>query len=343
MNILYHLTILPPPIPQAEAISQEIGALQRHFGGRTIYLNPNQHAPIYIPRLLFGFHKLIQLRAWEADMHVHHLYNPDPFPFPILRMLRRPVVYSLTGGVTRRLNVSFFAKLAAITVTDEASLARLRGWGLKNVYLTRPGIDVNRFTHTPLTLESEIRLMVGSAPWTRRQFRTKGIEALLEAAQRKPRLRLVFLWRGVLAEEMTERVAARGLQAQVTVLNRLVDVNQVLAEVHASVVLADAPDLVKAYPHSLLESLAAGKPVIVSRTIPMAAYVEEKGCGVVAKDVTSQEVLAMVETLGREYSQLQDSAQTWGKRDFSMEGMITSFEDLYRQVLNQQTVQISDR
>jgi glycosyltransferase involved in cell wall biosynthesis len=333
MKILYQLTILPPPIPQAEAISQEIRTLQRHFGGRTIYLNPNQHAPIYIPRLLFGFHKLIQLRAWEADTHVHHLYNPDPFPFPILRMLRRPVAYSLTGGVAQRPNVPFFAKLAAITVTDEASLARLQSWGLENVYLTRPGIEVNRFTHTPLTLGSEIRLMVGSAPWTRRQFRTKGIEALLKAAQREPRLRLVFLWRGVLAEKMTERVAAMGLQERVSVLNRLVDVNQVLAKVHASVVLADAPDIVKAYPHSLIESLAAGKPVIVSRAIPMAAYVEEKVCGVVAEDVTSQEVLTAVRALTKGYSDLQDSARTWGKRDFSMEGKIASFERVYEEIL----------
>lgn len=132
---------------------------------------------------------------------------------------------------------------------------------------------------------------------------------------------------------MTERVAAMGLQERVTVLNRLVDVNQVLAKVHASVVLADAPDIVKAYPHSLIESLAAGKPVIVSRAIPMAAYVEEKGCGVVVEDVTSQEVLAMVETLGREYGQLQDSARTWGKRDFSMEGKIASFERVYEEIL----------
>jgi hypothetical protein len=44
--------------------------------------------------------------------------------------------------------------------------------------------------------------MVGSAPWTKGQFRTKGVEALLEAARQNPRLHLIFLWREVLAEEM---------------------------------------------------------------------------------------------------------------------------------------------
>ncbi len=335
MNILYLLTILPPPVPRAEALSQEIAALQRRFGGQTVYLNPNQHSPIYVPRLLFGFHKLRQLRAWESQVDVHHLYNPDPFPFPILRMLRRPVVYSLTGGVTQQPNLSFLARMAAITVMDEASLGRLQDWGLKNTFLVQPGIETTHFTHAPLPLTSEIRLMAGSAPWTKGQFHTKGVNALLEAARQEPRLRLVFLWRKVLAEEMIQRVRAMGLQHQVTVLNRMVDVNQVLAGVHASVVLADAPDIVKAYPHSLLESLAAGKPVLVSRAIPMAEYVARTTCGVVVEEVTPAGILAALAELKQQYATLQRSARQVGQRDFELDGMIASFERVYRCILEE--------
>ncbi|MFN8459435.1 MAG: hypothetical protein U0401_33095 [Anaerolineae bacterium] len=57
MNILYHLTILPPKLPAAEALSQEISALRGRFGGELVYLNPNQRSPIYLPRLLFGFQR----------------------------------------------------------------------------------------------------------------------------------------------------------------------------------------------------------------------------------------------------------------------------------------------
>ena len=58
MNVLYHLPILPPKLPEAEALSQEITALQTAVSGNLIYLNPNQTSPIYVPRLLFGWHKL---------------------------------------------------------------------------------------------------------------------------------------------------------------------------------------------------------------------------------------------------------------------------------------------
>jgi glycosyltransferase involved in cell wall biosynthesis len=334
MRILYHLTVLPPKLPEAEAVSQEISALREQFGGDLVYLNPNQHSPVYVPRLLFGFHKLKQLWAQETRFDVHQFYNPDPFPFPILRLLRRPVIYALSCGVTnRRPNVAFFNSLAAVVVSDERSLNRLRAWGLRNSFLVSPGIDTSRFTFSPLPLHSEIRLMVGSAPWSRGQFRTKGVDALLSAAQQAPELRLIFLWRGVLADEMERRIKAMNLEKRVVMLKERVDVNKVLAGVHASITLAANPAIVRSYPHSLMDSLAAGKPILVSQAIPMSDYVERTGCGKIVQDVTPAGVLAAVQELVQEYQDLQRSAQQVGQQDFSQKGMITSFQRVYERIL----------
>lgn len=334
MKILYHLTVLPPKMPECEALSQEISALRQHFGGDLIYLNPNQHSPVYLPRLLFGFHKLRQLRRLEAKVDIHHLYNPDAFPFPVLRFLRRPVIYSISSGVSeRRPNVAYFDSLAAVAVPDERSFNRLRAWGVKNVFLVRTGINTRRFTVTPVPLQSEFKLLVGSAPWTTDQFKTKGIDALLEAAQLNPQLRLTFLWRGVLAAQMEERVKRLNLERQVDIINKQVDVNQVLAGMHASIALAASPGIIKAYPHSLLDSLAAGKPVLVSRAIPMSDYVEDNGCGKIVKNITAADILAAVDNLRHDYEKSTAAAQRVGQRDFSQEAMIESFQTMYREVL----------
>lgn len=337
VNILYLITTLPPKLPACEAISQEIGALQARFGGQVVYLNPNHQSPVFIPRLLFGFHQLNQLRTQEKTVQLHHLYNPDPFAFPILRWLQRPVIYSLSCGVNdRRPNLAFFQALAAVAAADERSFNRLKAWGLSNVFLVRPGIDTTRFSHSPLSLRSlrsEIRLMVGSAPWTKEQFRSKGVEAMLAAAQQNPQLHLVFLWRGVLAEEMERRVRQMGLTQQVEVINRQVEVNQVLAGVHASITLAANSAIIKSYPHSLLDSLAAGKPVLVSRAIPMADYVEQTGCGQVVEKVTPADILAAVEALAHNYETHQRMAQSVGQRDFALPIMLNSFQQLYEGVL----------
>jgi glycosyltransferase involved in cell wall biosynthesis len=344
MNILYHLTVLPPKMPEAEAMSQEISALRAHFGGDLVYLNPNQFSPVYVPRLLFGLHKLRQLWAREATLQMHQLYNPDPFPFPILRLLRRPVIYTLSCGVgNKRPNVAFLNALAAVTVSDERSLKRLKSWGVDNSHLVRPGIDKSRFTFSPLPLGSEVRLMVGSAPWARTQFRTKGVEALLSAAQQSPNLHLIFLWRGVLAEEMEARVRRMNLGKQVMVLNRRVDVNQVLADVHASITLADSPAIVRSYPHSLMDSLAAGKPILVSRAIPMSDYVEQTSCGQVVERVEPGSILAAIEALALRYEDLQKAARQVGGRDFSQQAMIASFQKVYDRVMHSRVMHSTNR
>lgn len=333
MNILYHLTVLPPKMPACEALSQEITALRHRFGGELIYLNPNQYWGIYLPRLTFGFHRLRHIRALEKKLDVHHIYNPDPFPFLVLRYLQRPIVYSISSGVgERQPNLAFFSSLAAIAVPDERSFSRLVRWGLDNVFLVRSGIDTSRFSFSPIPLHSEIRLMIASAPWSPAQFRAKGVDALLEAAQQNQRLRLIFLWRGVLADEMKRRIRRLRLERQVEVINKQVDVNHVLADVHATITLASKPGIVKSYPHSLLDSLAAGKPVLVSRAIPMSDYVEQTGCGQVVENVTSADIASAIETLAQNYDLLQTGARQVGQRDFSQQGMLASFQKVYHHV-----------
>jgi glycosyltransferase involved in cell wall biosynthesis len=338
MNVLYHTTILPPKLPDAEALFQELRLLRAHFPGDVVYLNPNQTSPLYVPRFLFGYQALADLRRRERNIDLHHVYNPDPYAFPVLRHLRKPIVYSISGGVgERRPNIPFFNSLAAVVVSDERSLHRLQGWGLKNCLLVRPGIDAARFTYTPLALERSMRLLIASAPWTVEQFASKGIDALLGAAQQTSDLHLTFLWRGVLGAEMEQRVRSLGLKERVCVIDKQVDVNQMLANVHAAIALATRPGIIRAYPHSLLDSLAAGKPVLVSRTIPMSDYVEKTGCGVVVERVTPAQILQAVEQVRNRYDDLQRAAA--GAHDFSAEALVRRMSAVYETTLSRMRAQ----
>ncbi|MBN2391085.1 MAG: glycosyltransferase [Anaerolineae bacterium] len=331
MNVLYHLPILPPKIPAGEALSQEIQALRNGNGGDLVYVNPNQNSVIYIPRLLFGLSMLKALRDREKNFDLHHFYNPDPFPYPYLLGLRRPVIYTISSGISaRHIHLRYFNRLAAVAVYDERSQQRLVQAGLRNVHLIRPGIDISRFTCTPLPLGRELRLLVASAPWTRAQFRTKGIDALLKAAQQDPHLHFIFLWRGILIEEMERRIHGLDLESQITLINSFVNVNQILAGVHATITLATNAALIKAYPHSLLDSLAAGKPVLVNRAIPMADYVEQKCCGVVLDKVAAESILEAIVTLSENYAKLTTEAAAVGQRDFAQANLLQVYEQIYQ-------------
>jgi glycosyltransferase involved in cell wall biosynthesis len=198
------------------------------------------------------------------------------------------------------------------------------------VRVVRPGIDLTRFAPTPPPTDIPPTLLMGSAPWTREQFRTKGVDALLAMAQRDPELHLVFLWRGILYEEMMRRVRASGLSDRVEVINQRVDVNAVLARVHAAVILTTEETLIKAYPHSLLEALAVGRPVVVSRSVLMATEIVQRGCGVVIDEVNVTSIQQALEQLFREYPGYRRQALEFDKHQFASEKMLTAYAQIYR-------------
>ncbi|MEM7352878.1 MAG: glycosyltransferase [Acidobacteriota bacterium] len=337
MSIVFLIPTPPPVLPEAEAYAQEIGALRRRFGGRVVYINPNRflprHLPVQLPRPLFGWHLIPGLWLAGRSHAIYQIYSPTLYAYPLLSALRRPVVFNLTGQLGEAsVPAECFRRLAAITVPDPASLARLREAGLDNVYQVRAGIDTRKFHPRPQALDDEIHLLSASAPWTHEQFHSKGVDALLDAALREPRLHLTLLWRGVLTREVHRRVDDKGLRDRVRIVDQLVDVDQELAQAHATVNLATRGDIVKAFPHSLMESVAAGKPVLVSRAIPMAEPVATRGYGVVVEEVTADAVLAAVRRLETDYAGLTQRAAALGHDDYSLDGMLESFEAVYRQI-----------
>ena len=336
MRVLYHLTVPPSPLAALDAMVQEVEALRAlsEDGGQVIHLYPGRTPGTRFPRRWWGLQHVPYLRRAEQDFDIHHIFNPDPFPFDLLRFLRRPIVYTATAGahgVDRTTIQRLAQRVHTLVVPTEAERAELSQWSISNVVAIRPGIDITRFSHTPPPTQP-FTLLMGSAPWTIEQFESKGVEALLEAAQARRDLRLIFLWRGLHVGEMERRVAQRGLGERVTVINHQVDVNEVLAQVHAAIVLADDTKLVKAYPHSLLEALAAGKPVLVSRAIPMADYVEQTGCGQIVESVNSQEVLAALAQLESDYDTRQIAALQAGQ-EFSQQRSIVAYKQLYVSLL----------
>lgn len=320
MSIAYLLPTLPPKAEQAEAIAQEITLLRRNFGGELLYVNPNAAlGRTLIPRAGFGWHVLPALRKLAQKVDLFHFFNPDPFPYPFLLALTKPVVYTITAGTEARPNLPFFRRMAMVTTADERALTKLKDWGLQNVAWQRPGIDAARFTHHPLPLPSDqpLRLLVASAPWTAAQFQSKGFDALLAAAQNLPDLHLTLLWRGLMVGEIHRRIAELGIGERVIVIDEIVDVNQILASVHAAAIFAAAPGILKSYPHSLLDALAAGKPVLLSNTLALSDYVNTEQCGVVIDQINSQAILRGIAQLRANYALYAQNAVTVGQRDFT--------------------------
>ena len=332
MRVLFHVTTPPSPCAARDAVLQDVDAIRALVAGDVMHLYPTRQPGTRIPRRLWGLQHALRLMSQDRRVDAHHVFNPDLYSFEVLRLLRKPIIYSVVAGVrpqhrAQAERLQQRARMIIVPAADDE--ARLRSWGIMNVAVAPPGIQVERFTCTPVEPHAEPTLLMGSAPWSEAQFHSKGVDALLEVARQRPQLRLIFLWRGVLEESMRRRIRDAGLQERVTVLTQQVDVNRVLAGAHASVALAGDEALIKAYPHSLLESLAAGKPVLISQIIPMARDVQAQGCGVVVDDINPLTVGAAVDELLVNYARYAAAARQATQRVPNQAQMALAYQNIY--------------
>ena len=339
MNILYHLTSPQPPIEQTDAVFQEVAMLKDHFHGQLINHFPWSKPSRVFPKALYGLHTRSLLKQLATTTDLHHIYYANLYRFPFMKHLKKPVIYSIIASLEGQRKPRGLQALDApfhIVISNQRDRQILLSWGINDFSLIRPAINTTAFSYSKPATQKEFVLLMASAPWVKKQFDIKGVDALLQAVSQKSDLRLILLWRGLLLHELQTRIDKYGVRDRVEIINKRVDVNQVLARVHAATVLSKSANVVKAYPHSLLESLAAGKPVLTSQAIPMADYINERHCGVTINPVSALSVITGIEQLQSQYESYRTNAHTAGQQDISRDQLLQAYENVYSKVQTRQ-------
>lgn len=334
MRIGHHLMMPRPPRPEHDAVYQEARFLADRLGGEVDFLYPARRYHRWLPRRLYGMTQTAHLEELDKRVDAHQVYSNGLFVYPALDGLRKPVVYCLTTPLGRRPQPGAMAGARAWVTPIERDADSLRRAGAGRVEVLRPGIELGRFSDCapPPPLTDGLTLMAGSAPWTPRQFRTKGLTALLDTAVSRPELRLILLWRGAHVRRLRASVARRRLADRVEILDRPVAVEEVLGRSHAAVVLSASAQLVKAYPHSLLEALAAGRPVLLSPVIELARTVRACGAGELVPELSSAALTAAVDRLRAGYLERQRAAAAMDLAEFSRARLLERYRALYHEL-----------
>jgi len=333
MKIAYYSTIPSPPIPGTESVYNDIRILKDYFKGKHLNLYPFKKPHPRFPWQIIGFHRFRDLQKIDRSVDVHHIFSSGIHPFPILRTLRKPVVYTVTAGMyhpKERLKWPGYT----MVVGSEKDFTIAKTLGIKDCIFIRPGINCSRIQRNPLLLKDQLILLSASAPWIYSQFHEKGFDLLFEAISRRRNLHLVILMRGVLTDILRDRVKSHDVEDQVTVIDTFVDINTILSQIHGTIVLAENSRVIRPYPHSLIESLAAGKPIIVSNTIPMADYVRENDVGCIVQDHSIESLESAIDRFIEEYATLSFNAEEILGKDFSKEQMIADYLHVYEKILD---------
>ncbi|MCB0667517.1 MAG: glycosyltransferase [Saprospiraceae bacterium] len=335
MSVLYLHTAPKPNLPGTDAVFQESEILRSRFGGNELVIYPFLNPSSYLPRFLYGWHKFLEIGKFQKEIALNHVFSPGLFHYPILKILKKPIVYSVTATLRDEdleRPLTSFRSLANILVNSERDRRKLSDRGFENVVQVPPVVNVESLKPGPVPDGQQFILLMASAPWEANQFDSKGINLLLRAVKEAPWLKLVLLWRGRLMEELQNRIQKEDVREQVEVIDELVNIQEVMDRVHATVLLAKTGEIVKSFPHSLVESVACAKPVVISDTIAMSDYVKNFGCGLVLKRFDLPSLLPILEQLRNDYSVFREAAERVGGSSFSSEHVLEKIGQVYHQI-----------
>ncbi len=158
------------------------------------------------------------------------------------------------------------------------------------------------------------------------------LEAFHRGVASDPRAHLLFVGRGALKSELERQIGALGLQERVHLLGLRSDVPEILNAADVFVLSSDY----EGNPLSVMEAMAAGKPMVCTAVGGVPELVEDGKCGLLVpprdvKDLAGA-IRHMLENPEARKSMGEASARRAVER-FDLRVMTEAYENLYRTVM----------
>lgn len=284
------------------------------------------------------------IRAHDIDVVHTHGYKANFYGWLAAQPLGTPLVATCHNWTNDT------AALRIYCLLDHAILSRfhrvvavsenvewfLRCFGLPRGKITRipNGVDVAAFQRGQPTLRQGVRggILVATVG---RLAPEKGLQYFLQAAQKVsadfPEATFLLIGEGPLRMELEGLARSFGLHDRVCFLGH----QENMPDVYASIDILVQPSLKEAMPMTVLEALAAGKPVIATAVgaIPQLVLNNRTGLLVRPCDVTglANSMARLLSDTGLR-QQVGRDGQAWVSHHFSAEAMARKYLNVYEQI-----------
>jgi len=219
-----------------------------------------------------------------------------------------------------------FPRLKGIVACDEDEKEQLLDMnpGLQNITVVPPGIDTDRFADDSCSVEKgkTFVFLFASSPMGYNdyegKFRNKGLFVLIEAFKRfvqEHDARLHLFWRGSYVDEIIALVARHGLEDNVEITDDVAEMTACYKNSHVTIFPAEGMTMSPHYPRSIMESIACGRPVIVSNIVRLSQIVEAEGCGV-SMAPTVDALFNAMKNVYMDYEKMQAVCRTVAEKHF---------------------------
>ncbi|MDP3698712.1 MAG: glycosyltransferase family 4 protein [Nanoarchaeota archaeon] len=328
--------------PRFEATSKEVALLARHFNGKTHDLHLDGYSKIQFHARLFSYHFLYYVLGFFplylfSRNKIIHLYT-SLCDRPYLPFLNKEKMIVTSANFFRQERIKkkmkSLSRIHTIIIQSEVQKKELREAGMheQNIKVIYPPVDLQQFSYHKATATT-FTILNASCPAKVRYLGKRGIYLLLEADSFLQDTKITFLWRGGEYPLFKERINGKILK-NIKIENKIhTDMNFQYAQVHCTIIpYLQLDEYLKTMPTSAIESLAAGKPVLVSSQTGIAEIIKKEKCGVVFEP-TPESLLKAVEEIKKNYVVYQKNCRKTAEKYFSQESFLKKHEEIYNSVL----------
>lgn len=318
--------------PKYEAISKEVECLHSTFN--SLIFNPQgKKLNFRKDYISFNFRRmppaLILLPFIRARYNIGHIYTSLGNKFYLSMLRKRPLLLTAAGASEEdKIDycLRYYPKLSHIIVESERDKELLFSKGIDDskISLIYPGLDLDKF-HYCKPKGKSFKILFASSAMQETQFHAKGINFLVKNSDAVNNVNYTFLWRNMYESRIKSLVKGKNIEIITGQQNNMAEQYDAMQ----ATIFSPATYLnTKPCPHSLMESLASGKPVAVSVHSGIAPLIKKERCGVVF-ETEKESFTRAIEFLIKNYGQLQSKARTTAEKYFSKEKFIKQYAHIY--------------
>ena len=326
--------------PEMEAVAGEVALLRRHFRPSIAWGVSSSRWLQFSWKRGFGVHPRLQLAfraiTWglQRVFRINHVFGSLGDWFHLKACSKRPTVLTVatesfptSGELLDRVSRFVVEWPAAVDTLCEIGIDADR---IEVIY---PAVDLVRFSPSERP-EGPFTVLFASSPERSDWLNARGIPLLLNAAQQLPAVRFRLLWRpwGSSEDVVRQQISRRQLQNVELSVGRIADMASEFRRTHATIAPFTDMSRCKAIPNSLLESLAAGRPVIATREVGLAETVKAEGCGTITEP-TVDGLCEAIQCAQAEWKSMARSARQTAESQFGEERFVESYREVYAGVL----------
>jgi glycosyltransferase involved in cell wall biosynthesis len=226
-------------------------------------------------------------------------------------------------------------KVDRFVVEWEGARRQLIDFGVRpdRIDLIMPPVDTRRFKPAPAP-SGPFKVLFVSSPDRKEWLFGRGVDLLIETAALCPDMQFWLVWRpwGDSAAQVREWIDRRKLRNVELTVKRVVDMSHIYSQAHVTVAPFRDLEKCKPAPNSIAESLACGRPVVVSNQVGFAQMISGDGGGLVSSD-DPRDLAEKLQQIRTGWANFAANARALAENKLDVARFIGAYRQVYKAVL----------